>query len=289
MKHEGSPDIDVVIPWFARPQLEQSLRENAETFARCVGTVIVVNGGGDPEELAGILQRVHLSNVRTLTVPGSPFSKSRCINAGVAASSARLIMLSDADIIFDLGFFSLARAACRPGRYVTVKHLVELDPESHPQERASAQSPFESQRVMSWLTFRTGQRVLMEHWQGPEGRAAPGLILVRRADFIKIGGANSELHGWGFEDHDIQIRLQARGSLRRTSVGRATHITHSVADPETRTESDKRNRQACTRNYREGNFLGTFPADLQALEEAGVIDAGLRAKSAQAAVPEVRQ
>jgi N-terminal domain of galactosyltransferase len=57
-------------------------------------------------------------------------------------------------------------------------------------------------------------------------RQAPGLLLVRRSDFMRIEGYNGRLHGWGWEDQDMIARLTLGAGLRRIQRGVATHLSH---------------------------------------------------------------
>lgn len=102
-------------------------------------------------------------------------------------------------------------------------------------------------------------------------RQAPGLLMVQRSDFHTIGGYNSQLHGWGWEDQDMIARLTLGAGLQRMQAGRAIHISHNdearVANYplQNRWESrDKMFRQALA-NYDNSNFQGTYLNDTQQL------------------------
>jgi len=82
---------------------------------------------------------------------------------------------------------------------------------------------------------------------------------------LEIGGFNSELQTWGWEDDDVLVRLQYVLNLRRVQKGEALHLTHGDdrrALGGTRSQSDQLNFIRCCRNYNKGLFLGTYHADV---------------------------
>jgi hypothetical protein len=99
-------------------------------------------------------------------------------------------------------------------------------------------------------------------------RNAPGLLLVRRDDFVAINGYNAGLHGWGWEDQDMIARLTLGRGLRRVMAGNAIHLSHddhariahypAVAS---RWESRDRMFRTALANYDDNNFRGTYDRD----------------------------
>jgi hypothetical protein len=82
---------------------------------------------------------------------------------------------------------------------------------------------------------------------------------------MAVGGFNSAVTGWGFEDVDLHFRLQFVLHLKLRAVGRALHLTHG---DEVRyvvsgsVEQDhRRNMILCANNYSREDFMGTCERD----------------------------
>ena len=115
--------------------------------------------------------------------------------------------------------------------------------------------------VEPWSASATGATATIVHRVTRDGtRTGPGLVVVARKHFLAVGGFNSALTGWGFEDYDFQIRLQLMLGLKRRTFGRALHLSHESVDGR---ETDWRNQQTCLENYGRGLFTGTYRADIE--------------------------
>jgi hypothetical protein len=83
--------------------------------------------------------------------------------------------------------------------------------------------------------------------------------------FLEVQGLNSRLEGWGWEDHDLIIRLIAGAGLQRNCCGEVLHLPHrntSDAPREAeRFQNLRRNMAACQRDYQARRFLGTLRED----------------------------
>ena len=102
-------------------------------------------------------------------------------------------------------------------------------------------------------------------------RGGPGLIALRRQDFLAVDGMNSDLRGWGFEDVDLVARLQLCELGPRVAVGGALHLSHDDSLRSTagaaRARSEQHNFAVCLANYRLGHLRGTFTDDVQTCAE----------------------
>ena len=253
--------LTFVIPWHNRPELQISLEQNRDIFSEAGVSVLLVNGGGDCEELHRILARADVPNCCPIDMPDAEFNKCCSLNVGVACSDTEDVFLLDADVILDPMAVSEAREALVPGTFVTLRKAEELRPEMHENVLRGLDCLLE-RRVITELTFRNERTAITEFWHGLQGRSLNGLALLSRSDYIAVGGCNSQLSGWGFEDQDFQIRLQVQLGLKRLSMGSAIHITHAQAPASERVANEQRNVAVCFENYNNDRFLGTFPTDV---------------------------
>jgi hypothetical protein len=94
-------------------------------------------------------------------------------------------------------------------------------------------------------------------------RSGPGLVFLHRRAFVAVGGMNSQLSGWGWEDIDLIARLQLQLHMVREEVGAVMHVTHSRPASQggeaRRTEAN--NLMECVANYAIGNLRGSYDAD----------------------------
>ena len=122
----------------------------------------------------------------------------------------------------------------------------------------AAQFVFRDGRTVSAPTFRS--------YAADGSRGGQGQLLVAREHLLQVGGYNSQLAGWGYEDVDILVRLQHNLDLQHEQVGEATHLSHGdgVRDLRgtTRAQSDYHNFRIASANYAHQRFLGSLAEDL---------------------------
>jgi glycosyltransferase involved in cell wall biosynthesis len=255
------PTFSVLIPWCDRDVLAGTLAQNRAAFAGHAVEIIVVNAGGSRSQLAAIVNSAGVPNVRTVTLPRSRFNRSLCLNVGALVSRGAYLFLLDADIVATSDILTAARRQLRRGdRFVAVERIVESGG-GYPPPPGSADLSFlaEVTDTRELLTV-DGRRAVLRRRSSPAGlRGGDGLLLVDRAHFRRIGGLNSRLKGWGFEDTDFQIRLQLGLGLERVEAGDVVHLTHSSAGRDQ--QSYARNLAACTANYKRRRYKGSLVED----------------------------
>ncbi|HEU4595555.1 MAG TPA: galactosyltransferase-related protein, partial [Pyrinomonadaceae bacterium] len=99
-------------------------------------------------------------------------------------------------------------------------------------------------------------------------RKGQGLLFLRREDFLTVGGMNSDLTGWGWEDNDVAARLQMALNLEPREAGHALHLSHAddkryFRDGLSRADNDELNFMACLARYERGLIYGTLDADVR--------------------------
>jgi hypothetical protein len=256
--------FSIVIPWRHRPELAKTLKINRPWFDRYAAEVIVVNCGGDPAEASALIEAHPIPGVRQVLLPVESFSKALACNVGAWCSSSELLFFLDTDIVVRSDVFHAAGdlLAQRPC-FVKIRTVRETRPQKEPATR------FLKEQVSSWrMVSTTGQRATVHFYtQGDGSRCGSGLLLLKKADLISVGGFNSGLQGWGFEDLDLNIRLQFLAKLRPYAIGETIHLTHGdqVRDvtASSRSENYRLNMMACFENYSQQQLMGTYAQDIE--------------------------
>ena len=260
--------LSVVIPWSNRSELRRSLTENAFHLRKRGIEVVLVNGGGSLPEVESIARDAGWSGIRVVHVPAATFNKPICLNLGAAFARAKTIFLLDADVVLTGGFLQKACNTVQNGAcFVSIAKVIESEPDKVPH-RWNRDAAIRQRSSTTRFTTANGRKATIVHTVTCDGtRTGPGLIVVARKHFVAVGGFNSNLTGWGFEDYDFQIRLQLLLGLKRRTFGRAVHLSHESVDGR---ETDWRNQQTCLENYGRGMFTGTYRADIERWKQQAV-------------------
>jgi Glycosyltransferase like family 2 len=268
--------FSVIIPWFRRPEVRQTLEANAGMFERHSAEVIIVNCGAAPDELTPFIRDVPVSVLRHIVIPTASFNKSLANNIGALCSSGRFLFFSDADILLRSDLLSRARATLERQRcFVKIRAVHESQPKARPALQCV-------KRIVETrdIVFANARRVRLRFFQtGFGSRCGSGLLLMRKRHLLAAGGFNSALHGWGFEDIDLHIRLQVMANISLVAVGSVVHLTHGDDTRNIRSGSREddtaRNVEICFENYSRGMYTGSYVEDVRqwrhAIREVPVI------------------
>jgi hypothetical protein len=262
--------VSTIITWRDRKELPLALPSLVSLADRLGGEVAVVNFGGDPALVEAQI-RPWRDAVRLIGVADQPyFNKSCAQNVGVASTVHPLLFFCDCDIVIDAdAVAALAkRVACQEGCFGTLAKVQESTTNSRNGHHVVR---FGYELNVTTADGRTLS--IVDHEEDAEDgtRHAPGLLLVRRSDFRAVGGYNSRLHGWGWEDQDMISRLILGAGLTRVTDGGATHLSHDDAARvgaypcADRWESRDRMFRQALRNYDRRDFHGTYQADVHLL------------------------
>lgn len=255
------PTYSVVIPWCDRPEILITLEKNRAVYERHAAEIVVVNAGGDYEALTALVKTAGVSNVRCIDLPGAVFNRSLCANIGALVSRGEIIFLLDVDIVLESDVLAEACQYFENGaRYVTISRIVESRVERVSKPDDPDLSFLEELRETRELVTVDGRRAVLRNVTSPRGRrTGDGLVLLKKRDLLDIGGLNSMLTGWGYEDTDLQLRLQFVLGLERMEAGEVTHLTHSYAPKDL--ASWRRNMAMSARNYSRQHYKGSFDDD----------------------------
>lgn len=249
--------FSLVVPWWNRPELRRTLDANGPLLARYGAEVVVVDCGGDAAGAAALLAGYTAAPVRHVVIRDAVRNRALARNLGALCSTGSVLFFLDCDVILKSDIFAettplLEQEDC----FVTILKRFESQPEPRPQFIAETIHTRE-------LVCTDGRRAMTRQVFGADGSASGiGQMLVKRADFLRIGGYNSALEGWGFEDDDVVLRLQFALGLRSLMVGEAIHLSHGNELRSSSLRDDlSRNRRKCFENYARGVFLGSYEED----------------------------
>jgi hypothetical protein len=263
--------LSIVVSWRDRIELRRALPSLIETARRVGGELVIVNFSGSQELLAQQTADAR-GPWKSVTVASEAyFNKAAAQNIGAHSSDHPLLFFCDCDIILD------------PEQVLALAHKLQRQPEHFATLAGVRESELNSRggnHVVSFgyeLRLRTADGRVLQIVDNEEDiehgtRQAPGLLMVRRSDFLGVNGYNGELHGWGWEDQDMISRLTLGQGLTRITEGQAIHISHgdearvafypAVAS---RWESRDRMFRKALSNYDERNFSGTYDRDVARL------------------------
>ena len=261
------PALSILIPWYERDELRRTLAANAAVFRAHQAEILILNCGGSSGRLQGLIAGSEVPGVRQLNLSVPRFNKSLALNAGLANARAETIFILDADVIL---LDPLPMEALDGHSFVTIESVYESAVCDLTKARPDCAA---ASHESATLEFRFRDGVTVRHQLGLRDalgnvRAGTGLVLSKQEDLLNIGGYNSDLDSWGWEDDDVLVRLQYALKRRRIQSGAALHLTHGDNRrflQGSRGQSNQRNFIKCCRNYNNGLILGSYQSDIASL------------------------
>jgi glycosyltransferase involved in cell wall biosynthesis len=261
--------LSIIVSWRDRDEIAHSIKPMSECATALDGEVVIVNFGGDLHRLLRHVQGVH--NTRVIdTGYQKYFNKGKAHNAGVAAANGDILFFCDCDILLERTDVQTI-AECieqESGLFGTIAGVRE----TLPNARGAGNVVCFGYELFIRIANGQELKIIDNEEDTAEGtRQAPGLLFVKRPDFLFINGYNGALHGWGWEDQDIIARLTLAAGLKRYSQGSALHISHGddsrVAHYPVKDRWESRDRafRQALANYDRGDFLGTYRCDIATL------------------------
>jgi hypothetical protein len=262
--------LSLIVTWRDREELGRALPSMLASARSVGGEVVIVNYGGDGAALQEQLGE-EADRCRVVSGPAQQyFHKAVANNIGARFSKHDILFFCDCDIILPEGLVEsiVRQLTAKPGHFATLAGVRETNVNSRG-----------GRHVVSFgyqLDIKTadGRRLrIVDNEEDAENgtRQAPGLLLVRKADLLSVGGYNGQLHGWGWEDQDMISRLTLGAGLTRLTEGYALHISHDDAGRvaayppvSSRWESRDRMFRTALANYDDGNFMGSYAVDAAA-------------------------
>lgn len=272
------PILSVIVPWSNRDSLRETLTGNQRWLMSDRVELIIVNCGGDPQRLRSIVNDFQRIPAKLIELPDRKFNKSLALNIGIRASSGHTIFVLDADVILQSDPITELISLVDDRTFLTLDRVREREIDEPwwklPDDQVAGENNFiQAMTETHSMEFRWADGTLtrINAYRAnicDESRAGPGLIMAKREHLLRIEGYNSELELWGWEDNDVEVRLRRVLSLKHQDFGQALHLTHGN---ELRTlngldlrQSDFENLARVCKRYSQGNFMGTYSADVAA-------------------------
>lgn len=177
-------------------RLALSLGELVPQATAMDGEVIAVDyGSSDPSEVANVVESAGAKLVRVEN--GSPWSRSRALNAGLAVSRGEVIITTDADMLFTPGAIQYIydRIISDPKR-ASILQCLDL-----PQE---LNAEYFSDNRIDWSEL--DQKAVFRPRYG-----MGGMIACHRSAYLGVRGFDERMHTYGGEDMDFAERLRRFG------------------------------------------------------------------------------
>jgi glycosyltransferase involved in cell wall biosynthesis len=255
--------FSVVIPWRNEPKLRETLAANAGIFERHAADVLIVNCGGDPDAMLELLRGHAVSRLRQIHLPGTEFNPPLAKNIGTLYSVGRNVLFLDADVVMISDLLEEAhRAQVQRPCFVQVRTVYESQPAINPLF-AYLKEAIYTQRLL----LDDGRLVRLSTRVGGDGsQCGPGLLAIGRRHLLDVGGFNSALGDRGWDEFDVQIRLQIVTNLRLATRGEVLRLIDGSARNAAvwaRKEGRRRNQLACAEAYSRGLFQGTYDEDVR--------------------------
>lgn len=228
-----------------------------------LGQILLCDGGSLTQSCQQQLAQVaELPGVQVFPYARQGFNKGWLLNQGLAAATARLVLISDIDILWDAATIkSLAMAVVSESNHI---YSVQSVRESNPAAKAIRRQRY------AYRIVRTAEAARVEVYLAPlsplpaADRPGCGLLCAEKRVFQQIGGYRDCFWGWGWEDQDLLIRAQLLG-YPVAALGSAVHLTHAdisrnalhgQCSPEW---SRDRNILRCLNGLAKGQLLGDLP------------------------------
>jgi|GEM_PF-4119501 len=148
---------------------------------------------------------------------GGPFSRSAAINTGVyaTAENTEIIVIMDADAIVPLNFAEIIGSARLHERnFVPAMSTLCLDITSTTRLASALETSAQLEGRLSGFSLHMMRGIC---------------IVVRRTDFMTVGGFDEGYRGWGGEDVDFHSRLNSKFGVGRLP-GMLLHLHHERPD-----------------------------------------------------------
>jgi glycosyltransferase involved in cell wall biosynthesis len=230
-------DIAVLVSTYQRPSnLERCLASlAAQEGVEGRFEVVVTDDGsrdGTLDLVTAAARRVDFP-LRLTTHEHNGFRLARCRNEGVAAATAPYLLFTDGDCVLPPDHLRIHLEERRPN-WVVGSDCIRLDRQTsdridmdmvHRCEVGSLVPRSEARRI-GWKALRARFYELARVSMRP--RLSGNNIALWRSDFERINGFDERFVGWGFEDRDLQRRLEQAGLRVKSVLWRAPvfHLWH---------------------------------------------------------------
>lgn len=201
------PSLDIIIPIKDRVEVRQCVSSLLNIASHNI-SITLCDGGTSELDCVRVLQELNRHSViRVIHCPMQGFNKAKLLNQGIRESQADLILISDADIIWNskaLGELT-NNVLSEPQVLCYVRVVKEAEPTSIALKRKRYYYSISTDENITLVVFSS------ESLEESESRPGYGLVCSYRTTFQKLGGYKEIFTGWGWEDQDLLIRAEICG------------------------------------------------------------------------------
>lgn len=145
----------------------------------------------------------------------NPFSRGRAINQGVSKATKDILILLDADIIFDKNVIYKSIELLQNNSWVIPYNEYCTVTSSDSQRILNCESDIDTEEAKPF------KACIFTHTLG-------AISIIKRKDFIKIGGFDERLEGWGFDDNVFAHKADTIIGKHVRLDGQIYHLYHSA-------------------------------------------------------------
>ncbi|GEN61483.1 galactosyltransferase-related protein [Acetobacter nitrogenifigens] len=257
--------FSLIVVAVSRPEYVKTIEKTMAIAARYLFEIIIVHNNNDIFiSFKNKIQTEHL-NVIGINAGDRKFNKSLFINIAASYASNDFLLFCDSDVyLTDFDFEFVAHNVVKKN-FVTLETVSEsVVPENF--------LPYGNlHRIDHGITICLSNGIeayttISSSFPQARARGAPGIFSILRTDFTAVGGYNSALEGWGWEDIDFILRSQLTLGLNRLYHGRGIHLTHGDEQrnilAKNKFEDQYKNRSTSLNNISNDVFTGTMESDV---------------------------
>lgn len=271
--------FSIIIPWRNRLQLAATITHFKAAIDALQGEIVIINFGGDYALLDSLIPRQNRQGIKIVNLLEiAYFNLSATRNIGAHYASHDLLFFCDCDVLIEDAIVksNLQVLSQQDNVFINPEGVLESD-----GERFRKTGKITGIRMSLALTFENGRSVKIPTQsinREKSSRAAKGLLFIRKSMLLAVNGYNSGFEGWGWEDADMVIRLQAGLGAERVVNGFFTHLSHGDEERiqhyeiQDRQKTNRAAYEAGLERYDQGNFLGTYREDIQRFHQCEVIE-----------------
>lgn len=213
--------LEAIIPVKDRCELKQCVESLLAAIA--ITKITICDGGSSDLECLNYLHEIAKNNrICVLRLPQEGFNKSKLLNYAIACSSSELLLISDADIIWNQAAVNVLTSTVDVSTICCVAEVEESQPSTVAltRDRYTYNISIDSDRalveIIPWLQVER------------DFRPGCGLICASRNTLVSLGGYKEIFTGWGWEDQDLLMRAKLLG-IEVKVAGKVMHLSHSDA------------------------------------------------------------